>query len=66
MKQRKHLAAAAFSHAFNLVARWDFNSSLNLESGWTHLFKGQFAKKAPFASNGQDLDYFYVQSQLRF
>jgi hypothetical protein len=50
----------------DLVARWDFNSSLNFESGWTHLFKGQFAKKAPSAPNGQDLDYFYVQSQLRF
>lgn len=50
----------------DLTARWDFNSSLNFESGWTHLFKGRFAKQAPFAPNGQDLDYFYVQSQLRF
>jgi len=50
----------------DLTARWDFNSSLNFESGWTHLFKGQFAKQAPSAPNGQDLDYFYVQSQLRF
>lgn len=50
----------------DLSARWDVNSSLNLESGWAHLFKGEFAKKAPSAPNGQDIDYFYVQSMLRF
>lgn len=53
-------------HQLDLSARWDVNSSLNLESGWAHLFKGTFAKTAPFAPNGQDIDYFYVQSQLRF
>jgi hypothetical protein len=50
----------------DLSARWDVNSSLNLETGWTHLFKGQFARTAPNAPNAQDIDYFYVQSLLRF
>lgn len=49
-----------------IMTRWDFNSSLNFETGWTHLFKGEFAKHAPSAPNPQDVDYFYVQSQFRF
>ncbi|MBK8815110.1 MAG: alginate export family protein [Methylococcaceae bacterium] len=49
-----------------LTARYDFNSSLNFETGWTHLFKGDFAKDAPNAPTGKDIDYFYVQSLLRF
>ncbi len=53
-------------HQLDLSVRWDFNSSLNFEPGWTHLFKGNFAKNAPSAPNAQDIDYFYVQSQLRF
>ncbi|MFA5984607.1 MAG: alginate export family protein [Methylococcaceae bacterium] len=49
-----------------LNARWDFNSSLNFEAGWAHLFKGRFLRQAASAPNPQDIDYFYVQSQLRF
>lgn len=49
-----------------LTVRYDFNSSLGVETGWTHLFKGDFAKHAPSAPAGQDVDYFYVQSLLRF
>lgn len=49
-----------------MTARWDFNSSLNFETGWAHLFKGAFAKETKNAPNPQDVDYFYVQSQLRF
>jgi len=49
-----------------IATRWDINSSLNLETGWTHLFKGEFAKHAPSAPNPQDVDYFYVQSLFRF
>lgn len=49
-----------------LTTRYDFNSSLNFEAGWTHLFKGEFAKKAPSAPIGEDVDYFYVQTLLRF
>ncbi|TAN71007.1 MAG: hypothetical protein EPN17_03085 [Methylobacter sp.] len=53
-------------HQLELSTRWDVNSSLNLETGWAHLFKGEFAKNAPSAPNSQDVDYFYVQSMLRF
>lgn len=49
-----------------VMARYDFNSSLNFETGWAHLFKGPFAKHAPNAPAGQDINYFYVQSLLRF
>lgn len=50
-----------------LTARWDVNSSLNLEAGWAQLFKGRFAKTAPSAPiDKNDIDYVYVQSQLRF
>ena len=50
----------------DLSARWDFNSSLNFETGWAHLFKGSFATDAPRAPVPVDVDYFYVQSMLRF
>jgi hypothetical protein len=50
----------------DLSARWDFNSSLNFESGYTHLFKGSFAKEAPLAPAPVDVNYFYVQSMFRF
>jgi hypothetical protein len=49
-----------------MTARWDFNSSLNFETGWAHLFKGTFAKTTANAPATEDVDYFYVQSQLRF
>lgn len=49
-----------------LSARWDFNSSLNFETGWTHLFKGQFATETRNAPDKEDIDYFYVQSLFRF
>lgn len=55
-----------------VTGRYDFNSSLNIEAGWFHLFKGQFARQAAATINGggagqgSDVDYFYVQSQLRF
>jgi len=50
----------------NLSSRWDFNSSLNFETGWSHLFKGSFAKNAPRAPASVDVDYFYIESMLRF
>jgi hypothetical protein len=53
-------------HQLELSARWDFNSSLNFETGWAHLFKGSFAKNAPRAPAPVDVDYFYVESMLRF
>lgn len=53
-------------HQLEMSVRWDFNSSLNFETGWTHLFKGDFAKQAANAPNSVDVDYFYLQSLLRF
>ena len=53
-------------HQIEFTTRWDVNSSLNFETGWAHLFKGEFAKNAPKAPDSQDVDYFYVQSMLRF
>lgn len=56
----------------DLSTRWDVNSSLNFETGWTHLFKGQFARsalagtKATPTPDAQDIDYFYIQTLLRF
>lgn len=50
-----------------LTARYDFNSSLNFETGYAHLFKGTFAKDTANApTNKDDVNYFYVQSMLRF
>ena len=63
--------------------RYNFNSSLNFEAGWYHLFKGDFASTAKTTTSlgaylkatgatiyattpGDDTDYFFVQSQLRF
>lgn len=54
-------------HLVEASARWDVSSNLALESGWAHLVKGEFAKTAPSAPlDQQDVDYFYVQSLLRF
>lgn len=53
-------------HQIELSTRWDINSSLNLESGWAHLFKGSFAQNTAGAPPNQDSDYFYVQSMFRF
>jgi hypothetical protein len=52
-------------------SRYNFNSSLNFEAGWFHLFKGQFAKTAvstatATTSPGGDTNYFYMTSQVRF
>ncbi|MCX7098799.1 MAG: alginate export family protein [Methylococcales bacterium] len=54
-----------------ITSRYNFNSSLNLDAGWFHLFKGEFAKTGVSTATGTttpggDTDYFYVQSQMRF
>ena len=63
-----------------VTGRYNFNSSLNLDAGWYHLIKGDFAKSAKTTNStggtnglatgastpGADTDYFFVQSQLRF
>jgi hypothetical protein len=51
--------------------RYNFNSSLNFEAGWFHLFKGHFAKTGVSTATGTTTpgagtDYFYVQSIIRF
>jgi hypothetical protein len=51
---------------FGISSRYDFNSSVSIDGGWFHLFKDQFAKVATSTISNQDVDYFYVQSQLRF
>jgi hypothetical protein len=63
---------------FGLTGRYNYNSSINFDAGWYHLFKGEFAKTAHTttssgtylsgvnATPGADTDYFFVESQLRF
>lgn len=54
-------------HLIEASARWDVNTNLALETGWAHLVKGRFAQTAPKAPvDQQDVDYFYVQSLVRF
>lgn len=65
-------------HLIEASARWDVNSNLALESGWTRLVKGEFAQNAVTSKatgtaarvgaplDRQDVDYFYVQSLVRF
>jgi hypothetical protein len=54
-----------------ISSRYNYNSSLNFEAGWFHLFKGQFAKTAVSTATatttpGGDTNYFYVTSMIRF
>jgi hypothetical protein len=63
-----------------ITGRYNFNSTLNFDAGWYHLFKGDFAKSArqtnatganqtvanSSTTPGADTDYFFIQSQLRF
>ena len=66
LQDRTGRSGSFVGQQLELMTRWDMNSSVNFETGWTHLFKGQFAKNAPSAPNPQDVNYFYVQSQFRF
>lgn len=48
-------------------AHWDAHDNIALEAGWTCLIKGEFARNAPGApANHDNVNYFYVQSELRF
>lgn len=50
-----------------LSARWDAHENIAFEGGWTCLIKGDFARNAPGApSNHDSVNYFYVQTQMRF
>jgi len=53
-------------HLVEVSARWDATSNVSFESGWARLIKGEFAKDAPNAPDPKDVDYFYVQTLLRF
>jgi len=46
--------------------RWQvIPKTLQFETGWAHLFKGNFAKNAPDApTNKNDADYFYFQTSI--
>lgn len=67
LQDRNGASGDFLGHFVEASARWDVNSNLALESGWAHLVKGEFAKTAPRAPlDQQDVDYFYVQSLLRF
>nr|WP_305907474.1 hypothetical protein [Methylomarinum sp. Ch1-1]MDP4520230.1 hypothetical protein [Methylomarinum sp. Ch1-1] len=48
--------------------RWEVAPKLvKLETGWAHLFKGDFANNTPGAPEDKgDADYFYAQSTLTF
>lgn len=50
-----------------ISAHWDAHDNIALEAGWTCLIKGEFAKNAPGApANHDNVNYVYVQSELRF
>ncbi|WP_305324465.1 alginate export family protein [Methylicorpusculum sp.] len=66
LRDRSGASGDFLGHQIELSTRWNVNSSFNLETGWTHLFKGDFARDAPNAPDEEDVDYFYVQSLFRF
>ena len=54
-------------HTVELTARWDPHENLGIEGGWTYFMKGNFARNAPNApSNHDNVNYVYVQTELRF
>jgi hypothetical protein len=55
-------------HQIEASVTWQaIPDNLMLETGWAHLIKGEFARKAPTApTETADTDYFYVQSTIKF
>lgn len=53
-------------HLVEVSGRWDVHPNLSLEAGWATLLKGRFAWRAPGAPPPDDVNYFYVQSMVRF
>jgi len=54
-------------HTLELSARWDAHENIALEGGYACLFKGGFARNAPGApANHDNVNYLYVQTELRF
>jgi Alginate export len=66
LRDRSGNTSSYIGQQLELTARYDFNSSLGFETGWTHLFKGDFSKTAPNAPSANDIDYFYFQNLFRF
>ncbi len=49
-----------------VAARWDLAYNVAFQAGWQILMKGRFAETAPGApTNHSDVNYFYIESQLR-
>jgi len=49
-----------------VAARWDWAYNVAFQAGWQILMKGRFAETAPGApTNHSDVNYFYMESQLR-
>ncbi|MGZ8216469.1 alginate export family protein [Methylomagnum sp.] len=53
-------------HLVEVSGRWDAHPNLSLEAGWATLIKGGFARNAPGAPPADNVNYYYVQSMLRF
>jgi hypothetical protein len=53
-------------HLVEVTGRFDLHPNLSLEAGWATLIKGGFARNAPGAPPPDNVNYYYVQSMLRF
>lgn len=54
-------------HTIEFSTRWDALENISFEGGWIYLIKGDFAKYAPGApTNHDNVNYLYVQTELRF
>jgi hypothetical protein len=54
-------------HTVEFSVRWDPRYNVSMEAGWNYLIKGDFARNAPDApANHDNVNYFYVQTELRF
>ena len=50
---------------FEVRVRWDvLPGNLRLESGYAHLFTGEFVQDAPNSNRPGDLNYFYLQAAI--
>jgi hypothetical protein len=50
---------------FEVRVRWDvLPGNLRLESGYAHLFDGEFIEDAPNSSRPGDVNYFYLQAAI--
>lgn len=53
-------------HLVEVAGRWDAHPNVSLEAGWATLIKGGFARNAPGAPPEDNVNYYYVQSMVRF